>query len=141
MKKKIVLCIIVATFFVFGSAVASFAKDRLNPGEFLTPGQGLVSKNGKYTFAMQTDGNIVVRKRLKNGKTRVLWASGTSRYKVTKLIMQHDGNLVMYLYRHASWSTNTSGHPGAFLVIQNDGNAVIYSKDGKKPLWSTHSAQ
>ncbi len=144
MKKSLNLLfsgIVAATLFLTILSANAFAKDRLNPGEFLTPGHSLTSKNGKYTFSMQTDGNIVIRKKLKNGKTKVLWSSGTYKYKVTKLIMQHDGNLVMYLNRHASWSSNTAGNPGAFLVIQDDGNAVIYSKNGKTPLWSTNSAQ
>ncbi len=128
--------------FVVFFAVSAYAKgNRLNPGEYMTPGNILVSHNGKYIFMLQTDGNIVLRKVKKNGQKVVLWSSGTSKYNVTKLIMQHDGNLVLYLHRHASWSTGTSGHPGAFLVVQDDGNVVIYSRDGRKPVWSTHTAQ
>jgi len=136
--KKVFLFLTVSLFVAVFAAPA-MAKNSLLPGESLTPGHHLTSKNGKYIFDMQRDGNIVVYK-IKNGR-HVLWSSGTSKYNVTKLIMQSDGNLVMYLYRHASWSTGTSGNPGVFLIMQNDGNAVIYSNTRKKAIWSTNTAQ
>ena len=141
MKRYCLLGFLVLVFVVSFTVSALAKGDRLNPGEYMTPGNILVSHNGKYIFMLQTDGNIVLRKVEKNGKKKVLWSSGTSKYNVTKLIMQHDGNLVLYLHRHASWSTGTGGHPGAFLVVQDDGNVVIYTKDGKKPIWSTNTAQ
>src|SRR5262249_33547664 len=32
---------------------------------------------------------------------------------------------------NAVWATNTAGHAGAYLVIQNDGNLVLYDAKGK----------
>lgn len=54
------------------------------------------------------------------------------------LIMQPDGNLVLYKLNptQAVWSTGTAGHPGARLVMQNDGNLVVYDTNNA-PLWST----
>ncbi|MGI8792159.1 MAG: hypothetical protein ACR2H3_03115 [Acidimicrobiales bacterium] len=46
------------------------------------------------------------------------------------LIMQSDGNLVMYLNGAAQWSSQTNGNPGAYAVMQNDGNFVIYRSNG-----------
>lgn len=65
-----------------------------------------------------------------------------------KLIMQTDGNLVLY---HATggqnqggalWATHTGGNPGAFAKMQADGNFVIYKKGGKEgdgsaTLWAS----
>ena len=45
---------------------------KLSEGEELQSGQSLLSENGLYTLAVQTDGNIVLEK----GED-VLWASGT----------------------------------------------------------------
>ncbi|WP_435271365.1 hypothetical protein [Streptomyces sp. 1222.5] len=61
--------------------------------------------------------------------------------KLTRLVMQSDGNLVMYRNRDgaAIWSTHTSGHSGAYAVMQTDGNFVVYDA-GSQPLWSTHTA-
>ncbi|HEX6687150.1 MAG TPA: NlpC/P60 family protein [Solirubrobacterales bacterium] len=52
-----------------------------------------------------------------------------------QLIMQPDGNLVLYQSGRALWSSETSGHPGAFAVMQEDGNLVVY--DGATALWNS----
>ncbi len=52
------------------------------------------------------------------------------------LILQGDGNAVVYGNGRALWSTGTYGNPGARLVVQSDGNAVVYST-GNTPLWQT----
>ncbi len=140
MRKRIVWVVFVALFLI-GTAMAASAKDRLNPGEALMPGQHLLSQSRYYTFSLERDGNMILRKAesLKSKKKHILWRSGTSG-PVTKLLMQQDGNLVLYHNGKARWSTGTNGNPGAYFVMQNDGNAVVYSQNNK-PLWSTHTAQ
>jgi hypothetical protein len=64
-----------------------------------------------------------------------LWSSRTMGKGAKKLVMQRDGNLVLYKDREPVWATNTSGNNGAFLKIQNDGNLVIY-----RAVWSTGTA-
>jgi hypothetical protein len=56
------------------------------------------------------------------------------------LILQRDGNLVLYSPTHALWATGTDGKPVAFLTLQPDGNLVLYDRSGT-PLWysRTHS--
>ncbi|HRI71516.1 MAG TPA: hypothetical protein PK156_45090, partial [Polyangium sp.] len=29
------------------------------------------------------------------------------------------------------WASGTDGHPGAYLIMQDDGNVVIYSTEGR----------
>jgi hypothetical protein len=53
-----------------------------------------------------------------------------------QLLMQADGNLVLYSNNHPVWATFTQGHPGSFLVMQPDGNFVLYGPD-LHPLWAT----
>ncbi|MFI9273301.1 hypothetical protein ACIGXM_21650 [Kitasatospora sp. NPDC052896] len=54
----------------------------------------------------------------------------------TTLVMQTDGNLVLYLVgptgQHVLplWGTNTYGNNGAYAVMQNDGNFVLYRQGG-----------
>ncbi|MCC7288966.1 hypothetical protein IT414_01055 [bacterium] len=48
-----------------------------------------------------------------------------------RLIMQGDGNLVLYSPSRAIWSTRTSGKPSTRLDIQGDGNLVLYGNDGR----------
>lgn len=57
-----------------------------------------------------------------------------------RLVMQADGNLVLYIDGAARWSTGTSGKRGAYLAVQSDGNAVVYTKDGVA-LWSSRSSR
>jgi hypothetical protein len=52
------------------------------------------------------------------------------------LLMQTDGNLVLYRGKTALWGAGTEGHAGAYAVMQTDGNLVVYSS-ARKELWST----
>src|SRR5262245_26989078 len=55
------------------------------------------------------------------------------------LIMQSDGNLVIYSEVGTPlWATGTVGHPGAVAVFQGDGNLVIYDPSGM-PLWASNT--
>jgi hypothetical protein len=93
----------------------------------MTPGQSLKSKNGLYRFAFQTDGNLVVY----NLQNKALWNSGTYTKPAVNLEMQPGGNLVLYdAARNPLWATWTSV-PNSYLILQNDGNLVLYSPDGK----------
>ncbi|MGW8955651.1 ricin-type beta-trefoil lectin domain protein [Streptomyces sp. NPDC055709] len=121
------------------------------------------SNPGAYAV-IQDDGNLVVYKQ-GGGPTvagSALWATGTNKVSATltagqrwnpgdwtdtstaKLIMQPDGNLV--LYRKADggtlWDSNTSNNPDAYATMQADGNLVIYKKNGGPSvsgsvLWAT----
>jgi hypothetical protein len=54
------------------------------------------------------------------------------------LLMQTDGNLVLYDHGTAIWSTNTQGNPGSSLVMQGDGNLVVYRPNGTA-IWNTNT--
>src|SRR6478736_1697962 len=55
------------------------------------------------------------------------------------LVMQDDGNLVLYAPgSKARWHTNTNGNPGAYTAMQGDGNLVVYSAQGTS-LWQTQT--
>jgi len=67
------------------------------------------------------------------------WASGTS-VANSDLEMQSDGNLVIYAPGHAAvWASNTAGKNGSVLFGQNDGNFVLYAP-GNVAVWSTNTA-
>ncbi|WP_081951971.1 hypothetical protein [Kitasatospora phosalacinea] len=61
------------------------------------------------------------------------------------LILQRDGNLVMYRKRDdkAIWSTNTWGHERSTLRMQDDGNLVLYPLESfgswTNAIWSTNT--
>ena len=56
----------------------------------------------------------------------------------TRLVMQTDGNLVLYAGTRALWNSRTQGNPGAVFHQQVDGNLVVYSTGGKA-LWNSGS--
>jgi lysozyme len=103
------------------------------PGQGLTAGQSYSSCDGRYTLAMQTDGNLVL---YHNGKGAI-WATGTNGKSGFNAVMQGDGNFVLYdIHSKPLWASNTSGHGGSTLAIQNDGNAVVYAPGGKA-IWAS----
>ena len=113
------------------------AGDTMTAGQMLYAGQSIKSQNGKFTFVMQGDGNLV----LYRAEGRALWASGTNGKRVAVCAMQGDGNLVLYeAGPHADWASNTNGNPGSKLVVQDDGNVVIYRANGTA-AWATNTVQ
>ncbi|MBT2407699.1 MULTISPECIES: FG-GAP-like repeat-containing protein [unclassified Streptomyces] len=59
----------------------------------------------------------------------------------SKLVMQTDGNLVLYTKDNKPvWATNTNGNPGAVARMQTDGNFVVYTANGSTALWSSKTS-
>jgi hypothetical protein len=109
------------------------SSDRLNPGQELKTGQRIVSRNGMFALTLQGDGNPVLT-RLDTGQA--FYGVGTVGSGGIRLVMQTDGNLVLYDgHMYPRWSTGTQGNPGAFAVLQDDANLVVYL--GLTPLWSS----
>src|SRR5215831_1176391 len=111
-----------------------FSATIMHSGDFLLPGQGRQSGDGRFLLVYQVDGNLVLYQ-----GSNPLWATGTYGTTPGFVSMQTDGNLVVYNSSgRPVWASNTWGHPGAGLVVQNDGNTVIYST-GSSPLWATNT--
>jgi hypothetical protein len=119
---------------------------------------------GAYAV-LQDDGNLVVYRKGGGPSTGgALWSSHSyakpqtigsgqalkagwwTQGQLTFLVMQPDGNLVMYRKRDgaAIWSSRTYGHPGAYAVMQSDGNLVVYRKGGGPTtggsLWASNTS-
>jgi|GEM_PF-5326357 len=104
--------------------------DSLQSGQSLQKGQSLLSKNGDYELVMQSDGNFVLYSR-DLGAQGAIWSTGTYKGCVGQYVaMGTDGNLVVYGSRPC-WASNTQGHSGARLIVQDDGNTVIYDTANK----------
>ncbi|MFF3917201.1 N-acetylmuramoyl-L-alanine amidase [Streptomyces sp. NPDC001852] len=122
---------------------------------------GTWGHSGAYA-TLQNDGNFVVyasgggpttggalwsTHTYKRGQTiasgQKLWAGWWAQAQYTRLVMQLDGNLVIYRNSDgtAIWSSLTSGHSGAYAYMQSDGNLVVYKSGGGPSaggaLWST----
>ncbi len=56
------------------------------------------------------------------------------------LILQNDGNLVMYRKGNHSivyWKTNTVGSGATQLLFQRDGNLVLYTANYARAVWAS----
>ncbi|GLX23380.1 MULTISPECIES: hypothetical protein [Streptomyces] len=77
---------------------------------------------------------------LNRGST--LWAGSqiesSTRYGYARLVMQTDGNLVLYGSNWGvCWASHTYGSGGNRAVYQPDGNFVVYSNKGD--VWASHT--
>jgi hypothetical protein len=118
--------------------------DRVGADEkpFLQPGHSIVSPNGRFTLGMQGDGNLVDYTR--PGKV-ALWQSGTSGNFNAYVVMQADGNLVVYPHgktaptagqpTSALFDSGTFGPPGASSVLLNSGVLVVRASGSHTVLW------
>jgi len=68
----------------------------------------------------------------------VIDGSITSNNSQYRLILQEDGNLVLYGPGGAMWSTQTNGHTVSNAAMQGDGNFVLHGSDGGA-LWSANT--
>ncbi|CAM6108195.1 unnamed protein product [Calypogeia fissa] len=102
----------------------------------------LISRNGKYTFVNQGDGNLVIY----NNDGLATWASMTRSKGAGNLYMQTNGDLVLYntdgdveTPGAPIWSSGTANRGnGPFkLVLHDDGKLVIYDSNSKR-TWASH---
>jgi hypothetical protein len=100
----------------------------LTKGNTLSNNQYIISENCFYQAKMQSNGNFVVYN-LKNGHNAI-WDAKTMTNTVTRIIMQQDGNLVIYKPDNTVlWASNTKGS-GDYLVIENTGILAVYDTSG-----------
>ena len=93
-------------------AIAQGQVTTLFPGQFLQPGDVLNSFNGDVALTLQADGNVVL---LNNAAGGVPYAAtGTNGISPEILIMQTDGNLVLYDTSGIPRFASGTHHPSVF---------------------------
>jgi len=88
----------------------------------------------KATFVVHVVGQP--RTALYSNNSLVPGSQLTSSTLKHKLLLQSDGNLVLYNGTTPLWSSNTVGAKSPQLILQNDGNLVLYSEGGRA-VWSS----
>ena len=99
----------------------------------LRTGQQLVSADGRHRFAVQADGNALLREVAGSG----LWSTRTAGRDGIRLLLRGDGNL--YLYDSAGaviWTSGTAGSGATRLTLFNDGALKLRTRTGAV-VWST----
>lgn len=120
-------------------------KSMMNSGDYLNPGESLVSPNGLWQVLMQSAGNLVIGSR--NGPG-LLWSSnvdgGKNDYVAgSYFILQTDGNLVVYKPDGTvHWASNYAPqnapyHKGNTANINQGGNFCLVQKDNVTLDWTT----
>lgn len=110
-----------------GSAFNPSAGGSLFSGATMTGGTALVSPNGSYRAAMQTDGNFVVY----GPSNRVLWTTRSSGWGGDRMVLQGDGNLVLYTSGgYPLWNARTRNSGAVELLMGNDGDLRLYTASG-----------
>ncbi|HTO00719.1 MAG TPA: hypothetical protein VL068_08590 [Microthrixaceae bacterium] len=98
--------------------------DQLVEGQSLRPGETMRSLNDVYRMTMQTDGNLVIRRRIDGA---VKWASGT-RSPGSSLILFQDGNLVVRASNGKFlWQSKTRGAGTERVQLSDDGTLRVYT--------------
>lgn len=100
--------------------------DRLNPNDKLEIDDYLISEDGRYKLVLEKDGlglykDKISERRIIEGLQLVSHA----------IMQGNDGNFVIYGPNGALWQSNTDSNPGAWLIVQNDGQVVIYDIKGQ----------
>lgn len=104
--------------------------DTLHPGQYMSPGQSLWSKNGRARFLFQTDGLLVLF-----GDGRPLWGTGGA--GATRLFNQPEGKLVVYAGDTALWG-EPDNPPGPLdLIVLDDGNMALFHGNHVNVEWQT----
>lgn len=109
----------------------AYVNSSLTSGTMLFAGQHIETLNRTYDAVLQSDGNFVVYK-----NSVPVWASWTGGTRASRLVMQPDGNLVLYNPAGAAvWASWTPGRGPSSIYIQSDGNLAIYNAQGQ-PTWN-----
>jgi len=106
---------------VCGSSVMG-TRSELEKGAYL-------KSSGGARLTLGNDGKLVAKD--SNGTTR--WtSSGTG----DRLVLQEDGNLVLYSGSTATWATGTDGKGGAWVSIRDDGSFIV-STTQNATIWTS----
>ncbi|KAI9170707.1 CHAP domain-containing protein [Paramyrothecium foliicola] len=110
--------------------------DRLVTVQSIYKSQSLRAHGGVFELLLQGDGNLVLYRTVADEIQRVLWASGSDGTVPKQLVVQTDGNVVLYTESGAVWASNTrvSGlSQTRTLVLKEDGNLVL--EENGNQIW------
>jgi len=96
--------------------------DRLNPGQWLVTNQSIRSPGGRFQLVLQRQGNAV----LLGPEGPLWSTSVAKRESSALLMKSSGILCLLGFNDEVLWQSGTQISPGAFLVLQDDGNLVLY---------------
>jgi exopolysaccharide biosynthesis protein len=108
------------------SRIPQYGRNSIRAGSHLYPSYGLTSRNRCFNFVMKNDGNLVVynnntRTEIWNaGISDNPNISKTTLKRNGKLVVSTSNNAEV-------WSSGKVNNDAPYLILQDDGNLVIYS--------------
>lgn len=110
--------------------------DQLKKGKHLKKDDSLYSKNGKFSFGLRKNGNMVL---LDIDNHIDVWTTNTAETKAKKFTFGKAGNLTLEAKKKdILWQSNTLNKDAKVLRLNNDGVLVLYDKDGNA-IWAAPS--
>jgi YD repeat-containing protein len=97
----------------------------LQPNTTLFQNQSITSADGRFVLALQYDGNLVLYQ--VQGFQPLWWSGTYGSQAAILLNIGNGNVAIFDPQFNILWQTNTNGYPNANLVLQNDGNLVLYS--------------
>jgi hypothetical protein len=70
---------------------------------------------------------------------RAIWWTGTQNTGASLFVIQGDGNMVIYSPSRAVWASYTQNRGAKTLFLQDDGNLVLYDASFR-PIWNSNTA-
>ncbi|KAG7279158.1 hypothetical protein CRUP_022353 [Coryphaenoides rupestris] len=111
-------------------------KNSLSTNEELYHGEFLTSVDGKYKAVFQVDCNLVIY------SGSAIWQTNTARSTGARLILQNDGNFVMYTPKNEQvWCTGTRSDEVSWrmrLTLTNSGHLEL-RRDGEI-IWTSEKS-
>lgn len=129
---------LLATAAACSPAPAAPTNDTLHASGSLTD-EGEIRSANDYSFVMHANGNAVLYRPSPGGRVP-LWATDTAGNPGARLVMEEDGNLVVYdVSDRVLWTNQQRGAAGSALVIRPNGNLVQVQPidGGRREVWST----
>ena len=127
-------------FRIVAMALGGADRSTLTPGQFLLPGQFLVSPNGRFFLTQRRDGSLALSQSSgHSSQDAPLWSSDDSGgMGGCFTTLQDDGNLVTYLGTPSDrgkplWGSATTGKRTTRLQVTDDGKAQLLS--GSNVVW------
>ncbi len=124
----------------FGPVISKAISLGAQPSNILQAGQNLMA--GQQVVSQDGRYRLIMQtdgNLVLYSPNRPIWWTGTNGKPANRLSVQTDGNMVLYGPATYYWASWTNGRGNVTLVVQDDGNLVLYDAQNR-PVWNSRTA-